>query len=140
LFAAVRISWSLGWPSSRPSPFKRHVREISICKRPPQLRADEEAFTEGSYEITNARREAGVGEMLVETATAFEEIEMKKHQTPKHQTPRSSKSQHQNRSPDGARLKFGACSVFFGVWCLVFGVFTASAVTARSRRKNPLKY
>jgi len=60
----------LGWPSRQASPFQAHVRDFDL-QRPPQLRADEKAFTEGSYEITNARVKPGVGEMLVETATGL---------------------------------------------------------------------
>ena len=58
----------LGLAIKRASPFKRTF-VISICNDRPSYMPTLKAFGEGSYEITNARVKAGVGEMLVETAT-----------------------------------------------------------------------
>ena len=41
---------------------------ISICNDRPSYVPTEKAFTEGSYEVTNARVKSGAGEMLVEAA------------------------------------------------------------------------
>jgi hypothetical protein len=57
----------LGLAIKRASPFKRTM-VISICNDRPSYVPTKKAFTEGSYEITNARVKPGVGEMLVETA------------------------------------------------------------------------
>jgi len=58
----------LGLAIKQASPFKRTM-VISICNDRPSYVPTKKAFTEGSYEITNARVKPGVGEMLVETAT-----------------------------------------------------------------------
>jgi hypothetical protein len=58
----------LGLAIKQASPFKRTF-VISICNDRPSYVPTRKAFTEGSYEITNARVKPGVGEMLVETAT-----------------------------------------------------------------------
>lgn len=57
----------LGLAIKKASPFKRTM-VISICNDRPSYVPTRKAFTEGSYEITNARVQSGVGEMLVETA------------------------------------------------------------------------
>ena len=57
----------LGLAIKRASPFKRTI-VISICNDRPSYVPTKKAFTEGSYEITNARVQSGVGELLVETA------------------------------------------------------------------------
>jgi hypothetical protein len=60
----------LGLAIKQASPFKRTV-VISICNDRPSYVPTKKAFTEGSYEITNARVKPGVGETLVETATGL---------------------------------------------------------------------
>ena len=57
----------LGLAIKRASPFERTM-VISICNDRPSYVPTKKAFTEGSYEITNARVKPGVGEMLVDTA------------------------------------------------------------------------
>jgi len=57
----------LGLAIKKASPFKRTF-VISICNDRPSYVPTKKAFSEGSYEITNARVQAGVGEMLVDTA------------------------------------------------------------------------
>ena len=57
----------LGLVIKQASPFK-HTIAISICNDRPSYVPTKKAFTEGSYEITNARVKSGAGEMLVETA------------------------------------------------------------------------
>ena len=57
----------LGLAIKQASPFKRTI-VISICNDRPSYVPTKKAFTEGSYEITNARVKPGVGETLVETA------------------------------------------------------------------------
>lgn len=57
----------LGLAIKRASPFKRTF-VISICNDRPSYVPTKKAFTEGSYEVTNARVKPGAGEMLVETA------------------------------------------------------------------------
>ncbi|MSR65772.1 MAG: hypothetical protein EXS24_00145 [Pedosphaera sp.] len=58
----------LGLAIKQASPFKRTM-VISICNDRPSYVPTKRAFTEGSYEVTNARVKSGVGEMLVESAT-----------------------------------------------------------------------
>jgi neutral ceramidase len=41
---------------------------MSICNDRPSYVPTQKAFTEGSYEVTNARVKPGAGEMLVEAA------------------------------------------------------------------------
>ena len=41
---------------------------MSICNGRPSYVPRKKAFTEGSYEVTNARVKPGVGELLVDTA------------------------------------------------------------------------
>ena len=57
----------LGLAIKKASPFKRTF-VISICNDRPSYVPTKKAFTEGSYEVTNARVKSGAGEMLVETA------------------------------------------------------------------------
>jgi len=57
----------LGLAIKKTSPFKRTI-VMSICNDRPSYVPTKKAFTEGSYEVTNARVKAGGGEMLVETA------------------------------------------------------------------------
>ncbi len=57
----------LGLAIKKASPFKRTV-VISICNDRPSYVPTKKAFTEGSYEVTNARVKPGVGETLVETS------------------------------------------------------------------------
>jgi len=58
----------LGLAIKQASPFKRTI-VVSICNDRPSYVPTKKAFTEGSYEITNARVKPGVGEMLVDTAS-----------------------------------------------------------------------
>jgi hypothetical protein len=57
----------LGLAIKAQSPFKNTV-VMSICNDRPSYCPTKKAFTEGSYEITNARIKPGTGEMLVDTA------------------------------------------------------------------------
>jgi neutral ceramidase len=57
----------LGLAIKQASPFKRTF-VISICNDRPSYVPTKKAFTEGSYEITNARVQPVAGEMLVRTA------------------------------------------------------------------------
>lgn len=57
----------LGLAIKAASPFKKTI-VMSICNDRPSYVPTKKAFTEGSYEVTNARVKPGVGEMLVETA------------------------------------------------------------------------
>jgi hypothetical protein len=57
----------LGLAIKQASPFKTTIVQ-SICNDRPSYVPTKKAFTEGSYEITNARVKSGAGEMLVETA------------------------------------------------------------------------
>ena len=57
----------LGLAIKQASPFKRTL-VMSICNDRPSYVPTRKAFTEGSYEVTNARVQPGVGEMLVEAA------------------------------------------------------------------------
>lgn len=57
----------LGLAIKRASPFKNTI-VISICNDRPSYVPTQKAFTEGSYEVTNARVKPGAGEMLVEAA------------------------------------------------------------------------
>ena len=57
----------LGLAIKAASPFKRTL-VISICNDRPSYVPTRKAFSEGSYEITNARVKPGAGEMLVEAA------------------------------------------------------------------------
>ena len=57
----------LGLAIKQGSPFKNTI-VISICNDRPSYVPTQKAFTEGSYEVTNARVKPGTGEMLVETA------------------------------------------------------------------------
>ena len=57
----------LGLAIKQQSPFKKTI-VMSICNDRPSYVPTKKAFSEGSYEITNARVKPGVGEMLVETA------------------------------------------------------------------------
>jgi len=57
----------LGLAIKQASPFKNTI-VISICNDRPSYVPTKKAFTEGSYEVTNARVKPGAGEMLVEAA------------------------------------------------------------------------
>jgi neutral ceramidase len=57
----------LGLAIKQASPFKKTI-VISICNDRPSYVPTKKAFTEGSYEITNARVKSGAGEMLVDAA------------------------------------------------------------------------
>jgi hypothetical protein len=57
----------LGLAIKQASPFKNTI-VISICNDRPSYVPTEKAFTEGSYEVTNARVKPGAGEMLVDAA------------------------------------------------------------------------
>ena len=57
----------LGLAIKDASPFKKTM-VISICNDRPSYVPTKKAFTEGSYEITNARVKPGAGEMLVDAA------------------------------------------------------------------------
>lgn len=57
----------LGLAIKAQSPFKKTI-VMSICNDRPSYVPTKKAFTEGSYEVTNARVKPGVGETLVETA------------------------------------------------------------------------
>src|SRR5687768_14744198 len=55
----------LGLAIKRASPFKRTF-VIALCNDRPGYVPTKKAFAEGSYEVTNSRVKAGVGEMLVD--------------------------------------------------------------------------
>jgi hypothetical protein len=57
----------LGLAIKHASPFKNTI-VISICNDRPSYVPTKKAFTEGSYEVTNARVKSGAGEMLVDEA------------------------------------------------------------------------
>ena len=57
----------LGLAIKQGSPFKNTIVQ-SICNDRPSYVPTKKAFTEGSYEVTNARVKSGAGEMLVDTA------------------------------------------------------------------------
>jgi hypothetical protein len=57
----------LGLAIKKASPFKNTI-VISICNDRPSYVPTKKAFSEGSYEITNARVKSGAGEMLVDAA------------------------------------------------------------------------
>jgi hypothetical protein len=57
----------LGLAIKQASPFKNTI-VISICNDRPSYVPTKKAFTEGSYEVTNARVKSGAGEMLVDAA------------------------------------------------------------------------
>jgi neutral ceramidase len=57
----------LGLAIKQASPFKTTM-VMSICNDRPSYVPTKKAFTEGSYEVTNARVKPGAGEKLVETA------------------------------------------------------------------------
>jgi len=57
----------LGLAIKRASPFRNTI-VISICNDRPSYVPTKKAFTEGSYEIRNARVRSGAGEMLVDAA------------------------------------------------------------------------
>ncbi|HVM46410.1 MAG TPA: neutral/alkaline non-lysosomal ceramidase N-terminal domain-containing protein [Candidatus Acidoferrum sp.] len=57
----------LGLAIKRASPFSRTI-VIEICNDRPSYVPTRKAFTEGSYEVTNARVKPGAGEMLVDAA------------------------------------------------------------------------
>ncbi|HXI00051.1 MAG TPA: hypothetical protein VNI52_07260, partial [Sphingobacteriaceae bacterium] len=57
----------LGLAIKKNSPFK-NTTVLSLCNDKPSYVPTKKAFTEGSYEITRSRVEAGTGEIIVETA------------------------------------------------------------------------
>jgi hypothetical protein len=67
VFLPCEIFVELGLAIKHSSPFKKTM-VISICNDRPSYVPTEKAFTEGSYEVTNARVKSGAGEMLVEAA------------------------------------------------------------------------
>jgi hypothetical protein len=67
VFLPCEIFVELGLAIKHSSPFKKTV-VISICNDRPSYVPTKKAFTEGSYEVTNARVKPGAGEMLVDAA------------------------------------------------------------------------
>ncbi len=67
VFLPCEIFVELGLAIKHSSPFKKTI-VISICNDRPSYVPTKKAFTEGSYEITNARVKSGAGEMLVDAA------------------------------------------------------------------------
>jgi neutral ceramidase len=70
VFLPCEIFVELGLAIKHSSPFKKTI-VISICNDRPSYVPTTKAFTEGSYEITNARVKSGAGEMLVNAALKF---------------------------------------------------------------------
>jgi hypothetical protein len=68
VFLPCEIFVELGLAIKHSSPFKRTI-VISICNDRPSYVPTKKAFTEGSYEVTNARVKSGAGEMLVDAAS-----------------------------------------------------------------------
>lgn len=68
VFLPCEIFVELGLAIKHSSPFNKTI-VISICNDRPSYVPTKKAFTEGSYEVTNARVKSGAGEMLVEAAT-----------------------------------------------------------------------
>jgi hypothetical protein len=60
----------LGLAIKKASPFKRTF-VMTVCNDRPSYVPTRKAFGEGSYEVSNARVQAGAGETLVETAVAL---------------------------------------------------------------------
>jgi neutral ceramidase len=67
VFLPCEIFVELGLAIKHSSPFKKTI-VISICNDRPSYAPTQKAFTEGSYEVTNARVKSGAGEMLVDAA------------------------------------------------------------------------
>jgi hypothetical protein len=67
VFLPCEIFVELGLAIKHASPFKKTV-VISICNDRPSYVPTKKAFTEGSYEVTNARVKSGAGEMLADAA------------------------------------------------------------------------
>jgi len=67
VFLPCEIFVELGLAIKHASPFKKTI-VISICNDRPSYVPTKKAFTEGSYEVTNARVKSGAGEMLVDAA------------------------------------------------------------------------
>ena len=67
VFLPCEIFVELGLAIKHSSPFKRTI-VISICNDRPSYVPTKKAFTEGSYEVTNARVKSGAGEILVDAA------------------------------------------------------------------------
>src|ERR1051326_952809 len=67
VFLPCEIFVELGLAIKHASPFKKTM-VISICNDRPSYVPTKKAFTEGSYEVTNARVKSGAGEMLVDAA------------------------------------------------------------------------
>lgn len=67
VFLPCEIFVELGLAIKHASPFKKTI-VVSICNDRPSYVPTKKAFTEGSYEITNARVKSGAGEMLVDAA------------------------------------------------------------------------
>jgi Neutral/alkaline non-lysosomal ceramidase. len=67
VFLPCEIFAELGLAIKHSSPFKKTI-VISICNDRPSYVPTKKAFTEGSYEVTNARVKSGAGEMLVDAA------------------------------------------------------------------------
>lgn len=67
VFLPCEIFVELGLAIKHASPFKKTI-VISICNDRPSYVPTKKAFTEGSYEVTNARVKPGSGELLVDAA------------------------------------------------------------------------
>ena len=67
VFLPCEIFVELGLAIKHSSPFKKTI-VISICNDRPSYVPTKKAFTEGSYEVTNARVKSGAGELLVDAA------------------------------------------------------------------------
>jgi len=68
VFLPCEIFVELGLAIKHLSPFKKTI-VISICNDRPSYVPTKKAFSEGSYEVTNARVKSGAGEMLVDAAS-----------------------------------------------------------------------
>jgi hypothetical protein len=67
VFLPCEIFVELGLAIKHSSPFKKTI-VTSISNDRPSYVPTKKAFTEGSYEVTNARVKSGAGEMLVDAA------------------------------------------------------------------------
>jgi neutral ceramidase len=67
VYLPCEIFVELGLAIKHSSPFKKTI-VISISNDRPSYVPTKKAFTEGSYEVTNARVKSGAGEMLVDAA------------------------------------------------------------------------
>ena len=83
----------LGLAIKQASPFKNTI-VISICNDRPSYVPTRKAFTEGSYEVTNARVKSGAGEMLVDAAVKLLK-EIKEGGTRTASQPRMNTNEHE---------------------------------------------